>query len=71
MVTTASWIREFVRSHPEYKGDSVVSEGVTYDLTRAVDEVERGVRRADELLGPGYKGSGEVGVEEMVEGMCG
>ncbi|KAI1613196.1 glutamate-cysteine ligase [Exophiala viscosa] len=37
--TGAKWIREFVRSHPEYKHDSEVSEHVVYDLFRAVDDI--------------------------------
>ena len=39
--TGARWIREFVRKHPEYRGDSVVGEGVAYDLLRAVERVGR------------------------------
>ena len=39
--TGAKWIRHFVRERPEYKKDSVVSEGVTYDLVRAVEEIGR------------------------------
>lgn len=37
--TGAKWIRHFVRAHPEYGFDSVVSEGVNYDLIRAVEEI--------------------------------
>ena len=37
--TGAKWIRHFVHEHAEYKGDSVVSERVTYDLLKAVEEV--------------------------------
>ena len=37
--TAASWIREFVRSHPAYKFDSVVSQEVNYDLMIAIDEM--------------------------------
>ena len=37
--TAASWIREFVRSHPGYKFDSVVSQEVNYDLMIAIDEM--------------------------------
>ena len=37
--TGARWIRHFVRGHEGYKGDSVVSEGVCYDLIRAVEEI--------------------------------
>lgn len=37
--TGAKWIRDFVRSHPEYKHDSVVSESITYDLIKAADKI--------------------------------
>ncbi|KAF2774249.1 GCS-domain-containing protein [Teratosphaeria nubilosa] len=37
--TAARWIRGFVREHAEYKGDSVVGEGVVYDLVKAVERV--------------------------------
>lgn len=39
LVTPASWIREFITSHPAYKGDSAVSEEINYDLVKAVDEM--------------------------------
>ncbi|KAI0645912.1 glutamate-cysteine ligase catalytic subunit [Trametes meyenii] len=48
--TAASWIRDFVRSHPAYKFDSVVSQEVNYDLMVAVDEIERGLRKAPDFL---------------------
>jgi glutamate--cysteine ligase catalytic subunit len=37
--TPASWIRDFVRSHPGYKYDSVVSQEINYDLLVAVDQM--------------------------------
>lgn len=40
--TTATWMREFVQNHPEYKQDSVVSEIIAHDLVmelRAIGEV--------------------------------
>lgn len=37
--TGARWIREFVAKHPAYKQDSVVSEEISYDLVKAVDEM--------------------------------
>ena len=37
--TTATWMRNFVRSHPAYKFDSVVSEEINYDLLKEVDEM--------------------------------
>jgi len=32
-------MRNFVRSHPAYKFDSVVSEEINYDLLKEVDEM--------------------------------
>lgn len=55
--TPAAWTRDFVRSHPLYKFDSVVTKEINYDLVVAVDEIERGVRRAPDLLPEGYMGS--------------
>ncbi|KAI0256364.1 glutamate-cysteine ligase catalytic subunit [Lactifluus subvellereus] len=55
--TAAAWIRDFVRSHPSYKFDSAVSKEINYDLVVAVDEIERGVRRAPDLLPEDYTGS--------------
>jgi glutamate--cysteine ligase catalytic subunit len=39
--TGAKWIREFVRGHKEYNGDSVVGEGIVYDLVREVEGMGR------------------------------
>lgn len=39
--TGAKWIRHFVRSHPEYRKDSVVGERICYDLLKAVEEITR------------------------------
>ncbi len=38
-VTPATWMRNFVREHPDYKRDSVVSMEINYDLMKAVDEM--------------------------------
>ncbi|KAF8222928.1 glutamate-cysteine ligase catalytic subunit [Tricholoma matsutake] len=54
--TPATWIRNFVRSHPDYKYDSVVSQETNYDLLVAIDEIERGVRCAPDLLPNNYTG---------------
>ncbi|EIN11676.1 glutamate-cysteine ligase catalytic subunit [Punctularia strigosozonata HHB-11173 SS5] len=52
--TTATWIRDFVRSHPAYKHDSVVNQEINYDLMVAVDEIERGLRKVPDLLPKEY-----------------
>ncbi|KAI6040303.1 glutamate-cysteine ligase-domain-containing protein [Pisolithus marmoratus] len=48
--TPATWMRNFVRSHPAYKFDSAVSQEINYDLLTAVDQIERGTLRVPELL---------------------
>jgi glutamate--cysteine ligase catalytic subunit len=37
--TGAKWIRHFVREHKDYKKDSVVGEGINYDLLKAVEAI--------------------------------
>jgi len=54
--TPATWIRNFVRSHPDYKNNSVVSQKINYDLLVAVNEIERGVRHEPDLLPADYTG---------------
>jgi len=55
--TPATWIRNFVRSHPSYRFDSAVSQEINYDLLKAVDEIERGARLEPSLLPAHYTGS--------------
>jgi glutamate--cysteine ligase catalytic subunit len=50
--TGAKWIREFVRTHPEYKRDSVVGQEIAYDLVKKVQEVTEGEGRN---RGPGWE----------------
>ena len=55
LMTTARWIREFVRGHEDYKGDSRVSERVNYDLVKVVEKLGMGrgneVPEVEKLLG--------------------
>jgi len=39
--TAAKWIRHFVQEHPDYNHDSTVSEGVTYDLVKAAEQMTK------------------------------
>lgn len=59
LVTPAAYYRRFITSHPAYKGDSVVSPEICYDLAKEVDELERGVRRAPDFLPASYRGTGQ------------
>mmetsp|Transcript_34783 Transcript_34783/g.68217 ORF Transcript_34783/g.68217 Transcript_34783/m.68217 type:complete len:664 (+) Transcript_34783:60-2051(+) len=51
LMTTAAWMRKQVLEHPDYKGDSVVSEAICYDLMKRCIEVSNGTALAPELLG--------------------
>jgi glutamate--cysteine ligase catalytic subunit len=51
LVTPATWIRNFVRSHPAYKFDSYVSDEIAYDLLVACREIGEGQRLVPDLLG--------------------
>ncbi len=42
LLTGAAWQRRFVRSHPLYKKDSVVSSEVLYDMLKKIEAFESG-----------------------------
>lgn len=67
--TTATYIREFVRSHPDYKFDSVVSQEINYDLIKRIDAIERGEVVEDSLLGKNYIGSDHLDIDLSVCGL--
>jgi len=67
--TTATWMRSFIRSHPAYKKDSVVSQEINYDLLKAADEIERGVRKVPDLLPAHYNGSDEDDDDDNMDGI--
>ncbi|KAG9082139.1 hypothetical protein FS749_007083 [Ceratobasidium sp. UAMH 11750] len=47
--TPAMWIRNFVRTHPAYQFDSVLSQEINYDLIKALKQVTCGKRYAEFL----------------------
>jgi len=51
LMTTAAWMRLFVRNHRSYKGDSVVTDEIGHDLLTACNEIGLGNRHVPELLG--------------------
>ncbi|ORY89610.1 glutamate-cysteine ligase-domain-containing protein [Leucosporidium creatinivorum] len=71
LVTTATWMRNFVHSHPAYKHDSVITEEINYDLIRAVDEIERGIRKEPTLLPACYEGSSQAKEGDLFKACCG
>lgn len=52
--TAAKWIRHYVREHDEYQMDSVVTDGMAYDLVKAAERITVNEGRdgfAKEMLG--------------------
>jgi glutamate--cysteine ligase catalytic subunit len=57
--TGATWIREFIRGHEDYRGDSRVTDKINYDLMKRVEKLGNGTGELDafdeELLGKGWR----------------
>ncbi|CCJ30240.1 unnamed protein product, partial [Pneumocystis jirovecii] len=47
--TTASWIRSFVRNHPNYQKDSVITQEINYDLIREAEKITNEFGKNEEL----------------------
>ena len=50
-MTPAAWMRQYIRSHPDYKFDSVVSSRVAADLMAKCHRIGQGLERVPELHG--------------------
>jgi len=48
-MTAATWMREFVTSHPSYMKDSVISEEINYDLLQRIAHLSE--KPCSKLLG--------------------
>jgi glutamate--cysteine ligase catalytic subunit len=53
--TGATFIRNIVRSHPEYKKDSVVSPKIAYDLMGQILQLASDPSLVEKFLGKGTK----------------
>lgn len=51
LITPATWMRQFVSSHPAYKQDSVISPEICYDLMVRCQQIGEGVVPCPEVLG--------------------
>ncbi|KAG4306520.1 hypothetical protein PORY_000508 [Pneumocystis oryctolagi] len=47
--TTASWIRSFIRNHPNYRKDSVITQEINYDLIKEAEKITNEFGRNQEL----------------------
>ena len=57
-LTGASWIRQFITSHPAYSRDSCVTSEINYDLMKAIERITRGEWRPTEMYGKDWKSEG-------------
>jgi len=48
--TNARFMRDFVRQHSDYKGDSIVSDQIQYDLLMELDKIQKKEKRVKEYL---------------------
>ena len=49
--TSATWQRDFIRSHPLYKHDSVVTDAIAYDLLKKVESITKSEEWPVEMFG--------------------
>lgn len=52
--TTSTWMREFVRSHKDYKGDSRVTKEINFDMIKKLDSIQEGKEEAPGFLPKWY-----------------
>ena len=51
LMTPAAWMRSYIRAHPDYKHDSVISSRVAADLMLKCHRIGQGLERVPELHG--------------------
>merc|ERR1712185_321252 len=51
LLTPAAWMRKYIRSHPDYKFDSVVSSRIAADLVAKCHRIGQGIEKVPELHG--------------------
>ena len=51
LMTPAAWMRHYVRSHPDYKFDSVISSRIAADLMAKCHRIGQGLEKIPELHG--------------------
>jgi len=51
LMTPAAWMRNYIRTHPDYKFDSVVSSRIATDLMAKCHRIGQGLEKVPELHG--------------------
>lgn len=49
-MSNATWMRHFVKNHPSYKHDSVVTDEIAYDLLWKMKQISYGEEQCPEVL---------------------
>ena len=49
--TDSKYIRKFVREHPKYNKDSIITEEINYDLINHLLDIQNGIIKPKELFG--------------------
>lgn len=64
LMTTATWIRRFIRNHPNYEFDSKVSKEINFDMMQKLDEIQDGRTEATGFL-PKWYAKRQRGFDEV------
>lgn len=67
LLTTATWIRKEILTHPDYKHDSVVSEKINYDLLVKAKLIQEGRIDCPELLGHGNQSKTKDNIPKAIQ----
>ena len=51
LMTAAAWMRKYIREHPDYKFDSVVSSRIAADLMAKCHRIGQGLEKVPEMYG--------------------
>ncbi|CAO3626798.1 unnamed protein product [Cunninghamella blakesleeana] len=51
LMTIANYLRAFVRQHPDYKYDSVITSSINYDIVKLANDINQGSLKIPELHG--------------------
>ena len=51
LMTTATWLRQFVSRHPKYEHNSILNDDIVYDIVATCDDIVKGKIEVPQLLG--------------------
>ena len=50
LMTTAQWMRKFIQGHPHYQRDSVVTDEISFDLLKRMQDISEGLLKGFSVL---------------------